>query len=83
VNPWYLTWALPFLPFCQNRAWLVLPGLAFFYYLRFWLTQHFTEPMFGTGYTGATFFDFIVTWIEFVPWLVWLGIKGLRTNSQD
>jgi hypothetical protein len=82
VNPWYLTWALPFLPFCQNRAWLVLPGLAFFYYLRFWLTQHFTEPMLGTGYTGATFFDFIVTWIEFVPWLVWLGIKRLRTDTQ-
>ena len=74
VNPWYLTWCLPFLPFTRNRAWLALPALAFVYYLRFWFTHQFPEPLLGTRYPGAAFFDYVVTWIEFVPWLTWLMI---------
>ena len=82
VNPWYLTWCLPFLPFCCNRAWLLLPGLAFFYYFRFWLTQQFPSPMLGTSYPGASFFDFVVTWIEFGPWLVWMAISNTQWHSK-
>jgi hypothetical protein len=71
-NPWYLVWCLPFVAFARSRAWLALSGLAFTYYLRFWMTTQFPSPLFGTPYPGPQFFDFIVTWLEFAPWLLWL-----------
>jgi len=72
-NPWYWTWALPFLPFAKGKAWFVVSGLLFLYYLRFWLIYHYPEgPILGTAYGGADFFDFVVTWIEFGPWFAWL-----------
>lgn len=71
-NPWYLVWCLPLLPFARNRAWLALSGLAFCYYIRFWLTSQFPTPLLGTPYPGPQFFDYIVTWLEYVPWFVWL-----------
>ena len=71
-NPWYLTWCLPFLPFARGRAWFALSGLAFVYYLRFWMTARFLSPVLGTPYPGAQLFDFVVTWLEYAPWLVWL-----------
>ena len=77
LNPWYWTWAVPFLPFARNRAWLAVSGLAFGYYLRFWLVAHFPNgPVLGTGYTGALFFDYVVTWVEFGPWFCWLAISS-------
>jgi hypothetical protein len=73
-NPWYWTWALPFLPFARSRAWLAMGGLAFLYYFRFWLMQHFPEvPLAGTGYAGPLFFDYVVVWVEFAPWFAWLA----------
>lgn len=76
-NPWYWTWALPFLPFARGRAWYVLSGLTFLYYLRFWLRYHFADSLvLGTAYDGVRFFDFVVTWLEFGPWLVWLSISA-------
>lgn len=76
-NPWYWTWALPFLPFARNRAWYAVSGLAGIYYLRFWLRYHFADsPLLGTGYEGADFFDFLVTWVEYFPWFVWLGVSA-------
>jgi hypothetical protein len=71
-NPWYLTWCLPFLPFARSRAWFAPSGLAFMYYLRFWMTAQFSAPLHSTPYPGPQFFDYIVTWIEFAPWMVWL-----------
>jgi hypothetical protein len=82
-NPWYLTWSLPFLPFARSRAWLVLSGLAFVYYLRFWMAAQFPSPLLGTPYPGAQFFDFIVTWFEFAPWLAWLLITQFNRWSLD
>jgi hypothetical protein len=76
LNPWYWTWAMPLLPFARSRAWLALSGLVFLYYLRFWLTYHFAEtPVLGTRYAGPWFFDFVVSWLEYGPWFVWLGMQ--------
>ena len=80
-NPWYLTWALPLVPFAGHRAWLALSGLAFIYYLRFWMTAQFPSPLLGTPYPGPEFFDYVVTWLEFAPWLVWLAMTSMRTKE--
>jgi hypothetical protein len=73
-NPWYWTWAMPLLPFARGRAWLALSGLAMVYYFRFWLAYHFLNtPVLGTIYKGPQFFDYIVTWFEYGPWLIALA----------
>lgn len=84
-NPWYLTWCLPFLPFARGRPWFALSGLALAYYLRFWMTAQFSAPLLGTPYPGASFFDYIVTWIEFAPWTVWLLAESFlgRCRSES
>lgn len=72
-NPWYWTWALPFLPFMRNRAWLMMSGLLLVYYLRFWLLYNYSQvEILGTGYKGVAFFDFVIPWFEFGVFLVWL-----------
>jgi hypothetical protein len=69
-NPWYWTWALPLLPFARGRAWLAVSGLALLYYFRFWLAHYYlSNPVLGTNYKGPQFFDYVVTWLEFGPWL--------------
>ena len=76
-NPWYWTWALPLVPFVRGRAWLALSSLVLFYYLRFWLRYHFeTTPVLGTRYPGVPFFDLVVTWFEYGPWLLWLTVSA-------
>jgi len=78
-NPWYWTWALPLLPFARSRVWLVLSGLVMIYYMRFWLTFHYPDPpVLKTDYNGALFFDYVVTWLEFGPWFVVLGIAYIH-----
>lgn len=81
-NPWYWTWAVPFLAFARNRAWFWVSGIVFAYYLRFWLTDHYsTSAVLGSRYAGPAFFDFIVTWIEFFPWFVILLITTIRRDA--
>ena len=76
-NPWYWLWALPFLPFMRNRAWLAVSGIILVYYFRFWLEYNLpTTKIWGTPYQGVAFFDFVLTWFEFAPWFVWLAIEG-------
>ncbi|MFO7907387.1 MAG: hypothetical protein R6U98_32365, partial [Pirellulaceae bacterium] len=85
-NPWYWTWALPLVMFGGSRAWLAVSGLVMIYYLRFWLVYHWPEqPLLGTPYAGAAFFDFVVTWIEFGPWFLWLAweARGGSTSRQN
>jgi hypothetical protein len=83
-NPWYWTWALPLLPFARGRAWLAVSGLVSMYYLRFWLSYHWPDtPVLGTEYLGFAFFDFVVTWIEFAPWLLCLVLGyAIRRNYE-
>lgn len=77
-NPWYWLWALPFLPFMRNRAWFAVSGIIMVYYFRFWMEYHWTDfSVWGTPYQGVAFFDFVVTWLEFAPWLVWLAAEGV------
>lgn len=72
-NPWYWSWAVPLLPFARGRAWLAVSGIVLIYYLRFWFGYHHADtPVWGTPYVGVNFFDFVVTWVEYGPWLVWL-----------
>ena len=76
-NPWYWTWALPLVPFVRGRAWLALSALVLVYYLRFWLRYHCeTTPVLGTRYPGVPFFDLVVTWFEYGPWLLWLTVAA-------
>ncbi|MCY2995731.1 MAG: hypothetical protein NTY19_48965 [Planctomycetota bacterium] len=77
-NPWYWTWALPLLPFARSRVWLALSGLVLLYYFRFWLRYHFpAEPVLGTSYRGEVFFDLVMTWVEYAPWFVCLGLGAI------
>ncbi|GIW92926.1 MAG: hypothetical protein KatS3mg110_0967 [Pirellulaceae bacterium] len=81
-NPWYWTWALPVVPFARSRAWLAVSGLVFIYYVRFWLGYHFPSPgVAGTAYDGRTFFDLVITWFEFGPWLIWLIATALLRHK--
>lgn len=82
-NPWYLLWCLPLIPFARNRIWYALSGLAFFYYLRFWMTSQFPIPILGTPYPGPQFFDYIMTWIEFGPWLALLTLGWIKRRSTQ
>jgi hypothetical protein len=82
-NPWYWTWAMALLPFARSRLWLLISGLTMLYYARFWLQAHFdgVEVM-ASGYSGEAFFDLVVTWIEFGPWLVCLLAVNLLRQRQ-
>ena len=75
-NPWYWCWVLPLLPFAQYRTWFVVGAMTLMYYLRFWLTAHFSgPPTLGTPYDGEHFFYFVVPWIEFLPCLLALAFE--------
>lgn len=77
-NPWYWIWAVPFLPFASSRAWLFLSGLTLLYYLRFWLGYHWPNTSVPfSSYSGETFFDYVVVWIEFGPWFLWLAMCAI------
>ena len=39
-NPWYWTWAMPFLVFVRGRTWFFVSGMALIYYIRFWFRYH-------------------------------------------
>ena len=76
-NPWYWLWGLPLLPFVRGRHWWWVSGFVFAYYLRFWFAQHWADTaVAGTPYVGTDFFDYVVPWIEFGPFLVWHLVKA-------
>lgn len=48
-------------------------GLTLLYYARFWFAYHASStPLLGTPDIGVEFFHFVVTWLEYCPWLIWL-----------
>jgi hypothetical protein len=76
-NPWYWIWAMPLLPFARYRAWYLVSGIVLVYYLRFWLDYHFANvQVANTPYSGKQFFDFVVTWLEYAPWLALLAVEA-------
>ena len=80
-NPWYWTWAIPLLPFARCKTWWLMGGIVMAYYLRFWFKYHLSGiPVAGTSYEGEMFFHLVVTWIEYVPWLLLLVFEHLRLN---
>ena len=87
LNPWYWTWALVFIPFAVRREWLWISGLTMIYYLRFWFEYHYTGvSVFGTGYQGTEFFDYVVTCLEFGPWFacfVLLSLYRWKKPARD
>ncbi|MCG8448087.1 MAG: hypothetical protein MI725_00725 [Pirellulales bacterium] len=75
-NPWYWCWVLPLLPFARYRTWHLVGAMTLLYYLRFWLTAHFSEPpVLGTAYDGVHFFYFVISWVEFAPCLIVLAVE--------
>jgi hypothetical protein len=83
-NPWYLLWALPWLPFARRWVWCYLPALAMLYYLRPWFELHFSNrPVWPTAYPGAEFFDFVVVWFEFAPWFIVLALQFFHGSRQS
>jgi len=75
-NPWYWTWVMPLVMFGRCRAWLAVSGMVLIYYLRFWLTNHYSSISFcDATYSGQAFFDYVVVWLEFVPWFIWLTVE--------
>lgn len=84
-NPWYWTWALPFLPFARARSWILVSGIVLVYYARFWLIYQWPDAAVvpPIPYAGASFFDLIVTWLEFAPWLLLLAIETMWSRTAD
>jgi hypothetical protein len=83
LNPWYWTWVMPLLVFARSRVWLWMSGAVLLYYLRFWFVyQFFDVPVAPTPYVGAAFFDFVVTWFEFGPWLACLVFSAIGQRRK-
>lgn len=82
LNPWYWTWAMPFLPFAGRRAWCFVSLFVLAYYLRFWLLYHDYEFAFwGTHYQGEQVFHFVVAPLEHGVWLTWLTMETFFSRS--
>lgn len=84
LNPWYWTWVVPLVTFARGRAWLLMSGLVFTYYFRFWLMHHFPDTqVLGTHFNGPLFFDYVVVWLEFFPWFVMLAAGFLLRRPAN
>ena len=83
-NPWYWSWCLPFVVFASSRVWLAVGGLVMTYYLRFWfLYQYGESEVWGSGYVGTDFFDFVIVWIEYAPWLAVLAVSWMWSRARS
>jgi hypothetical protein len=82
LNPWYWTWALPFVLFSRHKTWYLLTAVVFVYYLRFWFAYQWgDQPVLGTRYLGEAFFHFVVVWIEHLPWMLLLFVEAVQVAA--
>ena len=83
-NPWYWTWALPFILPSHRKAWLGMSCVLFAYYVRFPLLYFEVEAIVpGTTLSGWELFSDVVVWIEFVPLMLWvLFYNSTNENSR-
>ena len=80
-NPWYWCWALAFVPFAKSRLRLAVSGLSLIYYLRFWFLYHAqNQEVLGSSFRGTAFFDFVVVWLEFGPFLAVMLTLSVRRS---
>ena len=76
MNPWYWIWAMPLLPFARHRTWLLMSGFVCIYYVRFWFINSLNLQFVpGTMYSGPQFFQYVVVWLEYLPWCLLLGAE--------
>lgn len=62
---------------------MTVSGFALLYYCRFWLLYHFPDtPILGSAYRGVAFFDYVGTWIEFIPVFAVLLLTRLRSPDS-
>ena len=61
-NPWYWIWAMPFVIFAKGRSWILMSGILFIYYLRFWFDYHYGSKMVGEA-LGEHYPSGIFNWI--------------------
>ena len=61
----------------------------FIYYLRFHFGSHFADQrvLEWLPYQGESFFDFVVVWVEYLPWFValvtgYLHSKGTHPGKE-
>ena len=80
-NPWYLLWAWPLAVFAKERSWWMLPGLAFLYYLRFWLEYQALESD-ASWRAAQAHFDFVVVWWEHFPFYLCLLAESLAVRFR-
>jgi hypothetical protein len=81
LNPWYWTWALPFVLFARNRGWFLVSALVLLYYLRFWFAYQWgSEPVMGTRYAGEAFFHYVVVWCEHLPWMLLVAVEAWKPS---
>ncbi|MEJ7591210.1 MAG: hypothetical protein WKF77_06660 [Planctomycetaceae bacterium] len=82
LNPWYWTWALPFVMFARNRGWFLVSSLVLLYYLRFWFGYQWgSDPVIGTRYEGEAFFHYVVVWCEHLPWMLLVAVEASKFRS--
>lgn len=82
-NPWYWTWAMPFLPFAGRRTWTQVSLLVLAYYLRFWLLYQFPDAnVAGTSYRGEQFFHYVIAPLEHGLWMLLLLGESLTFRQS-
>jgi len=81
-HPWYLTWSLPFLVFEGRRSWFLLSGLAFAYYLRYWLEYQALPGGPPAIEAALERFDYGIVWFEYLPFFAALALESLRRTGR-
>ena len=83
LNPWYWSWALPLVAFARSKGWLLVSGLLVLYYVRFTFLYHADDPILRSfPYQGTDTFDYLVVFVEHVPWMLVVSFHCWPATSQ-